>query len=126
MPEPSTTVPFLINRSRAIRRLLAITTGTFAARVGRCQPMLPHAALVALETIEAIGDDAAMKREEPMAKGILIAAMDFSAAPEDEFHDWYDLEHIPERLRIPGFLNADRWIGTENTTISVAPTSLAG
>src|SRR5205823_10281219 len=42
------------------------------------------------------------------------------AAPEDEFHDWYDLEHIPERLRVPGFLNADRWIGTENPTISVA------
>ncbi len=47
-----------------------------------------------------------------MAKGILIAAMDFSAAPEDEFHDWYDLEHVPERLRVPGFLNADRWLGT--------------
>ena len=30
-----------------------------------------------------------------MAKGILIAAMDFSAAPEDEFHDWYDLEAHP-------------------------------
>src|SRR5205085_1590960 len=55
-----------------------------------------------------------------MAKGILIAAMDFSAAPEEEFHDWYDLEHIPERLRVPGFLNADRWIGTENPKISVA------
>jgi hypothetical protein len=55
-----------------------------------------------------------------MAKGILIAAMDFSAAPEDEFHDWYDLEHIPERLRVPGFLNAERWIGTENPKISVA------
>ena len=55
-----------------------------------------------------------------MAKGILIAVMDFSAAPEDEFHDWYDLEHIPERLRVPGFLNADRWIGTENPKISVA------
>jgi hypothetical protein len=38
-----------------------------------------------------------------MAKGILIAAMDFSACREDEFHDWYDLEHVPERLRIPGF-----------------------
>jgi len=36
--------------------------------------------------------------------------MDFSACPEDEFHDWYDLEHVPERLRIPGFLNAERWI----------------
>jgi hypothetical protein len=55
-----------------------------------------------------------------MATGILIAAMDFSAAPEDEFHDWYDLEHIPERLRVPGFLNADRWIGTDNLKISVA------
>ena len=55
-----------------------------------------------------------------MAKGILFAAMDFSAAPEDEFHDWYDLEHIPERLRVPGFLNADRWIGTDNPKISVA------
>ena len=55
-----------------------------------------------------------------MAKGILIAAMDFAAAPEDEFHDWYDLEHIPERLRIPGFLNADRWIGSKDPKISVA------
>jgi hypothetical protein len=55
-----------------------------------------------------------------MAKGILIAVMDFSAAPEDEFHDWYDLEHVPERLRVPGFLNADRWIGTDNPKISVA------
>jgi hypothetical protein len=59
-------------------------------------------------------------REEAMAKGILIAAMDFSAAPEDEFHDWYDLEHIPERLRVPGFLNADRWIGSDNPKNSVA------
>jgi hypothetical protein len=58
--------------------------------------------------------------EGAMAKGILVAAMDFSAAPEDEFHDWYDLEHIPERLRVPGFLNADRWVGTDNSKISVA------
>ena len=55
-----------------------------------------------------------------MAKGILIAAMDFSAAREDEFHDWYDLEHVPERLRVPGFLNADRWLGRDNPKISVA------
>ena len=60
-----------------------------------------------------------------MAKGILIAAMDFSAAPEDEFHDWYDLEHIPERLAIPGFLNAERWIGIENPKISLATYDLA-
>src|SRR3954451_25423125 len=55
-----------------------------------------------------------------MAKGILIAAMDFSACPEDEFHDWYDLEHVRERLRIPGFLNAERWLDIKNPKISVA------
>jgi hypothetical protein len=55
-----------------------------------------------------------------MAKGILIAAMDFSAAAEDEFHDWYDLEHIPERLRIKGFLNAQRWIAVDNPKVSLA------
>jgi hypothetical protein len=73
-----------------------------------------------LERAAGLDDDGPASREGTMAKGILIAAMDFSAAPEDEFHDWYDLEHIPERLRVPGFLNADRWIGTENPKISVA------
>ena len=55
-----------------------------------------------------------------MAKGLLIAAMDFSPVAEDEFHDWYDLEHIPERLRVTGFLNAERWIGAENPKTAVA------
>jgi hypothetical protein len=55
-----------------------------------------------------------------MAKGLLIAAMDFSPVAEDEFHDWYDTEHIPERLAVPGFLNAERWIGISNPQLSVA------
>ena len=55
-----------------------------------------------------------------MAKGILIAAMDFSASPEDEFNDWYDTEHVPERLRVPGFINAERWISAENPKHSLA------
>ena len=55
-----------------------------------------------------------------MAKGILIAAMDFSDVAADEFHDWYDTEHIPERLAVPGFLNAERWIGSANPKQSVA------
>ena len=50
-----------------------------------------------------------------MAKGILIAAMDFSAAPEDASSTTGTTsEHIPERLRIKGFINADRWIATDN------------
>jgi hypothetical protein len=55
-----------------------------------------------------------------MAKGLLFAAFDFSAAHADEFHDWYDLEHIPERLRVSGFLNAERWIAEDNPSVHVA------
>ncbi|HEX2943207.1 MAG TPA: hypothetical protein VHO91_19300, partial [Rhodopila sp.] len=55
-----------------------------------------------------------------MAKGLLLAAFDFSTAHEDEFHDWYDLEHVPERLRVPGILNAERWIDETNPKIHVA------
>jgi hypothetical protein len=55
-----------------------------------------------------------------MARGILIAAFDFSKAQADEFHDWYDLEHIPERERVPGFRVCARWIGTENPKLAVA------
>ena len=59
-----------------------------------------------------------------MAKGVLIAAMDFSNVAEDEFNDWYDTEHIPERQRVPGFLTCQRWIGTENPKQSVATCDL--
>ena len=55
-----------------------------------------------------------------MAKGILIAAMNFSDVADDEFHDWYDTEHIPERLAVPGFINAERWIGATNARDSLA------
>jgi hypothetical protein len=55
-----------------------------------------------------------------MAKGTLIAAMDFSDVAPDEFDDWYDTEHIPERLRVPGFLNAERWLGAANPKQSLA------
>ena len=55
-----------------------------------------------------------------MAKGLLFASFDFSGAHEDEFHDWYDLEHIPERKRVPGFITCERWIGEENPKLAVA------
>ena len=55
-----------------------------------------------------------------MAKGVLFAAREFSKVAEDEFNDWYDTEHIPERQRVPGFLTCQRWIGAENPKHSVA------
>jgi hypothetical protein len=32
------------------------------------------------------------------------------AAMDEEFNAWYDSEHLPERLGIPGFRSARRWI----------------
>ncbi len=61
-----------------------------------------------------------------MAKGLLIAAFDFTGAAEDEFNDWYDLEHIPERESVPGFLTCRRWIGAGDPKQSVALYDLAG
>ena len=55
-----------------------------------------------------------------MALGILIASMNMAHAAEDEFHDWYDTEHLPERAACPGFLRCQRWIGTTDRKISVA------
>lgn len=55
-----------------------------------------------------------------MAKGILLVAFDFSNAHEDEFHDWYDLEHVPERQRVPGFGLCERWISVANPKQAVA------
>jgi len=60
-----------------------------------------------------------------MAKGTLIAAMKIGRAAEDEFHDWYDTEHLPERQRVPGFLLCQRWIGAEDRTVSVATYDLS-
>ena len=61
-----------------------------------------------------------------MAKGTLIAAMKIGRAAEDEFHDWYDTEHLPERQRVPGFLRCERWIGAADRTVSVATYDLDG
>ena len=55
-----------------------------------------------------------------MAKGILAVGFDYTNAHADEFHDWYDLEHIPERQRVPGFGTCERWIGVANPKHAVA------
>ena len=56
--------------------------------------------------------------QRPM--GLLVAGFDYSDAHEDEFNDWYDTEHIPERRRVAGFVNCERWVGAENPKISLA------
>ncbi|CAN7729930.1 hypothetical protein LJR009_002470 [Bosea sp. LjRoot9] len=45
-----------------------------------------------------------------MSKGLLLVAMEPPAAFEEEFNDWYDSEHFPQRRGLPGFESASRWV----------------
>jgi hypothetical protein len=42
--------------------------------------------------------------------GLLLATMEPPANIEEEFQDWYDTEHFPERQGCPGFLTANRFV----------------
>src|SRR5471030_1526549 len=47
----------------------------------------------------------------PLAgKGMLLTSMDIDSADDAEFNRWYDREHLEERVAIPGFLEARRYI----------------
>lgn len=45
---------------------------------------------------------------EPL--GLLMALMQPSPEMEEEFHDWYDTEHIVQRAAVEGFLSAQRFV----------------
>ena len=43
-------------------------------------------------------------------RGLLLTITEPPAAMEEEFNAWYDTEHLAERLAIPGFRSARRWV----------------
>ena len=46
----------------------------------------------------------------PTRKGFLMAMMEPTPVMEEEFNDWYDTEHGPNRASIPGFESALRFV----------------
>jgi len=46
-------------------------------------------------------------------QGLLLFMTDIDPALEDEFHRWYEEEHVPERMAIPGFITARRFRALE-------------
>lgn len=50
---------------------------------------------------------------EATVEGLLYVEVECLPELETEFHAWYNLEHVPERLRIPGFRNACRYAAVE-------------
>jgi len=55
----------------------------------------------------------------PGGLAALVAILDYPDVAVDEFNEWYDAEHIRERLASPGFVSAQRWL-----VDSEQPTSL--
>jgi len=49
------------------------------------------------------------------SKGFLLVLMQPPPAFEDEFNAWYDTEHVPERLAVPGFETALRYVCISGT-----------
>jgi hypothetical protein len=45
-----------------------------------------------------------------MNRGLLLTMTEPPPAMEEEFNAWYDEEHLAERLAIPGFRSAKRWV----------------
>lgn len=46
-------------------------------------------------------------------QGSVIILMEPDTIAEDEFNDWYDNEHIPQRTEVPGLLSIERFVCTD-------------
>ena len=49
----------------------------------------------------------------------MIVTLEPTNIGQDEVDDWYDLEHIPDRLALPGFVTAERWTCVEGPPVSL-------
>jgi hypothetical protein len=51
-----------------------------------------------------------------MADGLLYVYSDPGSVPEVEYNDWYDNEHVPARLSVPGFISVARYRALDGLT----------
>lgn len=51
-----------------------------------------------------------MAEKESNRSALLMVMTEAPSVDESEFHDWYDLEHIPEREAVDGFLKTGRYV----------------
>lgn len=49
-----------------------------------------------------------------MAEGLLYVLSQPRSGDEPEFHAWYDEEHAPARLTVPGIRTADRYVAADD------------
>ncbi|MFY9877786.1 MAG: hypothetical protein WCD65_03780 [Pseudolabrys sp.] len=49
------------------------------------------------------------------SQGLLLVMADIDPAIERDFNQWYEQEHLSERMAIPGFLRARRFTAIEGS-----------
>ena len=52
-------------------------------------------------------------------KASMIVTLKTRGIGQDEIDDWYDLEHIPQRIALPGFMATERWTVEGDTPLSL-------
>lgn len=52
---------------------------------------------------------------DTLTPGILFSQMEPPAGRLDEFHEWYETDHIPARMALPGFTGARRYRAREGS-----------
>src|ERR1700675_3253474 len=45
--------------------------------------------------------------------GIFLVYTDIDPVHDEEFNAWYETEHLPDLLRLPGFLDAARYVAVK-------------
>ncbi|KAH9950888.1 hypothetical protein B0H21DRAFT_407137 [Amylocystis lapponica] len=55
-------------------------------------------------------------------QGFLLSFSDPGDVPDEEFHNWYNNEHIPARIKVPTFLSWTRWEAADGLHPSFANT----
>jgi hypothetical protein len=55
-----------------------------------------------------------------VGRAALLAIIDYKGVAEDEFNDWYNTEHTPERAVLDGFQDLKRFVCADGGTLSVA------
>src|SRR5262245_65414731 len=59
-------------------------------------------------------------------RGIFLVYTDIDPIYEDEFKAWYNTEHLPELLSLPGFLDAARYVAYKGVPRYLAVYELEG
>ena len=56
-----------------------------------------------------------MDSEATPRRGVMVVMTDVSPECEDSFNRWYDTEHVPERVALPGVRRARRYVRYESS-----------